>query len=140
MAYPADFADAHRRHWEDAELLFAHERWANADHLYGFSVECGLKAVMRALGMPVEPDGRPERSAHRKHVQDLWSVFRTFVASRSGEWFLHQLPAGEPFRDWSHHDRYASRAHYSRLAVVPHQGAARTVLLMIQRATLDGRL
>ncbi len=46
MTHPAAFADAHRRHWEDAELLFAHERWSNSDQLYGFSAERGLKTVM----------------------------------------------------------------------------------------------
>ena len=51
MPLPADFKDAHSRHWVDAELLFGKSRWANADHLYGFSVECGLKAVMAKLGM-----------------------------------------------------------------------------------------
>ena len=25
MLHEADFADAHRRHWEDAELLYGHE-------------------------------------------------------------------------------------------------------------------
>lgn len=139
MTYPADFADAHRRHWEDAELLLAHERWANADQLYGFSAECGLKAVMRALGMPVEPDGRPEKAEHRKHVQDLWPIFRTFVAGRNGEWYLHQLPAGEPFRDRSHHDRYASGGHFSEPAVAPHQVASRAICKILQRARLDGR-
>ena len=57
MAFPADFRDAHLRHWQDAELLFEHQRWANADQLYGLSAECGLKAVMRALGMPVGRHG-----------------------------------------------------------------------------------
>ena len=33
MPYDADFTDAHRRHWEDAELLHDHERWANADQM-----------------------------------------------------------------------------------------------------------
>ena len=140
MTYPADFADAHRRHWEDAELLLSHDRWANADQLYGFSAECGLKAVMRALGMQIDPDGRPEVAEHRKHVQDLWPIFRTFAAGRNGEWYLLQLPCGEPFRDWSHHDRYASRDRYSKPAIVPHQEAARAVCHMLQRATLDGRL
>ena len=140
MTYPADFADAHRRHWEDAELLLAHDRWANADQLYGFSTECALKVVMRALGMPIDPDGIPEKREHRKHVQDLWPVFRTFVAGRNGEWYLPRLPSGQPFRDWSHHDRYASGAHYSRPAVEPHREAARVVRHMLQRARLDGRL
>ena len=25
MLHEADFADAHRRHWEDAELIYRHE-------------------------------------------------------------------------------------------------------------------
>ena len=41
MPHPADFVDAHHRHRADAELLFEHHRWANADRLYGFSAECG---------------------------------------------------------------------------------------------------
>ncbi len=53
MPHPADFLDAHHRHRADAELLFEHDRWANADRLYGFSAECSLKAVMTTLGMPV---------------------------------------------------------------------------------------
>ena len=91
MTYPADFADAHRRHWEDAELLLAHDRWANADQLYGFSAECGLKAVMRALGMPVDSAGTPQKAAHRKHVQELWPVFQTFAAGHGGRWYLNHL-------------------------------------------------
>ena len=47
MPYPANFVDAHHRHWEDAQLLFRNHRWANADQLYGLCAECGLKAVMR---------------------------------------------------------------------------------------------
>ena len=64
MPHPADFLDAHRRHWCDAELLFNDSRWANADQMYGFSAECGLKAVMKGLGMQVDPVGIPvdERS------------------------------------------------------------------------------
>ena len=74
MPHPVDFVDAHRRHWADAELLFDHDRWANADQLYGFSAECGLKAVMRTLGMPVDTSGIPGPE-HRVHVQELWSIF-----------------------------------------------------------------
>lgn len=85
MPRPADFVDAHRRHWDDAELLFDHARWASADQMYGFSAECGLKAVMKALGMPVDDDtGAPKKRRHWKHVQDLWPVFRTFAQGHGG--------------------------------------------------------
>ena len=68
VTYETDFVDAHHRHWEDAELLFDHCRWGNADQLYGFSAECGLKAVMRSSGMPVDNEGTPE-NRYRKHVE-----------------------------------------------------------------------
>ena len=45
----ADFLDAHQRHWDDAEHLLQAQRWANADHLYGFAAECGLKAVVAGV-------------------------------------------------------------------------------------------
>ena len=59
MTLPADFADVHRRHWEDAELLFMSERLGTADHLYGLNAERGLKAVMERLEVPVAPTGLP---------------------------------------------------------------------------------
>ncbi len=58
MRLPVDFADAHRRHG-GAELLFMSERLGNADHLYGLNAECGLKAVMERLEVPVAPTGLP---------------------------------------------------------------------------------
>ena len=121
-------------------MLFKHQRWANADQLYGFSAECGLKAVMRTLGMPVYPDGRPQQAEHRQHVQKLWPIFQTFAAGHAGQWYMNQLPAGDPFRTWSHHDRYASSIHFSERSTVPHQNAAQDILLMLQRAAQDGRL
>ena len=52
----------------DFQLLFGDSRWANADQMYGFSAECGLKAVMKKLGMQVDvTTGTPAQDAHRKH-------------------------------------------------------------------------
>ena len=133
-AHPADFIDAHRRHWEDAEILFGRHRWANADQLYGFSAECGLKAVMKALGMPVDTTGTPKRWKHRKHVQDLWPIFATFARGRNLARYLALLPTGRPFADWSHHNRYAHRSHFREKHVEPHREAARGIRTMIQRA------
>ena len=135
----ADFTDAHLRHWRDVELLFEHERWANADQLYGFSAECGLKAVMAMLGMPVEESGQPAKPEHRKHVHELWPVFISFVSGRNGGRFLSMLPAGEPFVDWSHHHRYASSRHFGRIRVRPHRHGARGVLALTQQAHQEGR-
>ena len=72
MPHPADFVDAHHRHRADAELLFENDRWANADQLYGFSAECGLKAVMQACGMPVDGATGMPTGKYREHLPKIW--------------------------------------------------------------------
>ena len=96
MADRADFHDAHLRHWQDAELLFEHQRWANADQLYGLSAECGLKAVMLVLKVGVGPKGEL-RTEYRKHVNDLWPKWFTLVGGRNGSRYLRMLPSENPF-------------------------------------------
>lgn len=137
MPHPADFFDAHRRHWEDAELLFEHRRWANSDQLYGFSAECGLKAVMKIWGMSVDEEGKPKDTEYRQHVQDLWKEFVTFPRKREENRTLALLPAGEPFAGWSHHDRYAHRGPFREEEVRRHREAARQIGAMVNRAIED---
>ena len=140
MPRPADFADAHRRHREDADLLFDDARWPNADYLYGLSAECGLKAVMKAPGMQVDSAGMPEERSHRTHVRDLWPAFGAFAWDRGGAHYVDLLPDGEPFADWSHHDRYAHRGRFARQDILPHRDAAREIGRMVGRADRDGAL
>ena len=137
MPYPADFVDAHARHWDDAQILFRHERWASADQLYGFSVECGLKAVMQHLGMPVDETGKPVEREHQEHVPRIWQAFTAFAAGRGGERYLGLLPAGEPFEHWSHHDRYAHRQHFERDGVARHRAAALRIRDLVQSMVED---
>lgn len=131
MTYPEDYVDAHRQHWTDAELLFQGSRWLNADQLYGISAECGLKALMPALHMPVE----------FKHVNVIWPDFAKFAASargRVGARFVRLLPKRTPFANWSINNRYAHSRHFSQVGTVPHQIAARQVRNMMLQAKLDG--
>jgi hypothetical protein len=134
MPFPAHFVDAHHRYWDDARLLFDRERWANADQLYGFSAECGLKAVMQALGMRVDEAGKPREREHQEHVPRIWLVFKNFVAGRDGAQYARLLPEGEPFADWSHHDRYAHRRHFNRENVERHREAAGAIRAMVHLA------
>ena len=137
----ADFADAHRRHLEDADLLFDNDRWANADHLYGLSAECGLKAIMLGLGMDVDAKGTPPREQeHKQHMPGLVPVFRDFAHQRGGGAYLASLPARAPFDDWSIGDRYAHRRHFRSANVAPHRAAACRVGQFVQRARQDGVL
>ena len=105
-------------------MLFLNGRWANADQLYGFSAECGLKTVMQALGMPVDATGTPQAD-YKKHVQDLWPAFPTFVDGRRGARYASLLPSCNPFQNWTHTDRYAHSSHFSRTQVGPHRWGPR---------------
>ena len=129
MTLTADFIDAHERHWEDAELLFECHRWAGADHLYGLSAECGLKALMEASGMKVDETGMPPPD-YRKHVSELWPLVVDFREQDSELW--DKLPDGEPFGDWSHHDRYAHRRSFRSDNVRRHRHAAEEIYRMVK--------
>lgn len=140
MPHPADFIDAHHRHRADAELLFESDRWANADQLYGFSAECGLKAVMQACGMPVDSaTGMPTRE-YREHLPKIWPIFQNFVEAREYAQYLDQLVPGEPFADWSHHDRYAQGGYCGRTDVEAHRNAADAVGTIVESARQNGLL
>ena len=132
-----DYLAAHRRHWRDAELLMDHERLENADQLYGFSAECGLKAVMVALGMKLDDAWRPAERRHRVHVQKLWPEFGRFAADRSAGSYAEALD-GHPFRDWSHHDRYAGDGRVSLAALKGHRQGTRQVRSLVTRAGNEG--
>ena len=137
MPLAADFLDAHCRHWRDAEFLYNDQRLPNADHLYGFSAECGLKAALFACGIKPDPTGNPPQQ-FKVHIQDLWSVFKGTVSGRTGNWFLSKLPQGSPFGNWSHHDRYASGSGIQQGQVDTHRAAAQGIFRMIKRAKQEG--
>ena len=139
MADVADFGNAHRRHWSDAELLFKHHRWANADQLYGFSAECGLKEVMEFLGMKVRNDGTPSDRKYRQHIKKLWPEFQSFIGENKSVNYAKLLQTSNPFADWSHNDRYANGDRFSDNCIQHHRDAARDVLTMVQRVILEGR-
>lgn len=141
MAHPADFPDAHVRHWRDAELLFEAQRWSNADQLYGFSAECGLKAVMEANGMPVDPTtGAPTEGDHREHIKKLWPAFFSFDHPRQTMDLLHLLPESNPFLGWSHHNRYANSKHFDQTIVDPHRDAALDVRRFCTHLLVSGHV
>jgi HEPN domain-containing protein len=134
-----DYRDAAERHRADAELLFAHKRWPNADQLYGLAAECGLKAVMKALGMALRPDGAPRAKTHRVHIDRLWDEFRTFATGRGGADFASRL-GGNPFHDWRIEQRYAPSVEVTRQAAVRHQQGAERVFTVVEMAVMQGRL
>lgn len=136
----ADFLDAHERHWDDAERLSQAQRWANADHLYGLAVECGLKRLMLAFGMPYDAArDRPSQQRDRLHANGIWDRFdsyRSGHAQGSG----YTLPPSNPFDDWDVADRYAHQASFDVARVGGHQAGAQVVRGLIAKAQREGLL
>lgn len=136
---PVDFRDAAERHWEDAEYLSADTRTANADHLYGLSAECALKAVMLALGMAIRPDGAPDDRRHRVHIKQLWNEFISFAHSRSGARYASRLAhVPNPFMDWDVNQRYDHRSGVTLAVAGSHQQGAQMAKQILDSAVLNG--
>ncbi|MDP2609104.1 MULTISPECIES: hypothetical protein [unclassified Oceanobacter] len=135
-----DFLDAHRRHWQDAELLFQHQRWANADHLYGFSAECGLKKLMQAFGMDWDSTrDQPQKPKDRKHADGIWNRYNTYQSGHVyGLGF--ELPDGNPFDNWHASQRYSHRDDIKQSQIISHKSGANNVCQLIKKAQLDGLL
>ena len=136
---PVDFRDAAERHWEDAGYLLAGKRLANADHLFGLSAECALKAVMRALGMTLRPDGAPADITLRVHINQLWNEFITFAHRRSGAHYAAQISGiPNPFANWDVNQRYDHRAGVTPVIAANHQQAAQMAKQVLDNAILNG--
>lgn len=133
-----DFYDAHQRHWEDAELLFNSLRFANADHLYGYAAECGLKSLMIAWNMPVNASGCPTELSDRVHVNKVWDRYETY---RSNHFAAHYiLPSQNPFLNWDVSQRYVHQSNFGETTVAVHQQAARAVQELVTTARRNGIL
>jgi hypothetical protein len=136
----ADFYDAYRRHWEDADRLYAASRLANADQLYGYAAECGLKCLMRQFGMPVDPvDGAPrDKKRDKVHIDGIWNRYEAYRTGAGAAGYA--LPQPNPFDNWSVNGRYAHESNFDRAYVDPHRAGAHTVAALVDKAILEGRL
>lgn len=132
-----DFGSAHDRHHEDAELLENSTRLANADHLYGFAAECGLKALMTQFGMPVDAAGDPKRP-NRVHVDKLWARYSVYVSDPSSS--KYQLGSTNYFDDWRAEDRYAADGYVTQARLERHRDGAAHVRTLVHQARMEGLL
>ena len=138
-----DFLDAHKRHWNDAEYLFEDGRWANADQLYGLSAECGLKRLMVAFGMTVNPStGTPSMREDRVHVMETrhrpntWTRYEVYRTGRNAAAYV--LDQDNPFANWDVFQRYARESEFDQMRVGPHKQGADAIRALVTKATLEG--
>lgn len=136
MPKPADFENAHRRHMDDADTLYARNRFANADHLYGLDAECGLKAVMLERGiLSLDDSGKPKRKRYKRRIDELWPEF---LLADQREWTrdMRRVAERNPFADWSVDDRYANERRFDETTASPHREAAEVVARMVEAAAV----
>lgn len=136
---PTDFRDAADRHFEDAGYVEGDNRSANADHLFGLSAECSLKAVMQGLGMALKPDGVPQQPRHKVHINKLWGEFVAFSQYRSGAKYATLInPRVNPFSDWDVNQRYCHRTDITSDMLTRHKAGAQLTKKVLDAAVLDG--
>ncbi|MDD2761693.1 MAG: hypothetical protein PHH11_15555 [Methylomonas sp.] len=134
-----DFLDAHQRYWDDAERLYAANRWANADHLYGLSAECGLKGLTERLKGTNLARNEFLHIMEPKKPSNAWDIFETFRAGHHlGSKFA--MPTLNPFTNWDVSQRYAHQSHFNPALVDPHREGAKMVSEFIKVADKEGLL
>lgn len=131
-----DFRDASDRHFEDAVLLEAQARPHNADHLFGLSAECSLKAAMVGIGQPVGTDGAP--IGYKNHIDALWAKFQSFSSGLLDAKYLVYVPPTNPFASWQTEQRYWGRTTFGAPNLATHRVAAHECRLLVQELNLDG--
>ncbi len=144
-----DFQASAKRHFNDAILLEANNRLANAGQLYGFCAECGIKTLLISLGYSsLDTEGSPIRNPTpgepkiRKHINELAAIMieiDSYASMRSGAKYLALIPSVISFSDWSVDHRY-----YDPQQIPPSlpawKKAATEMMKMMNEAFIDGVL
>jgi len=133
-----DYYNAFQRHWKDAENLYAASRLPNADQLYAYSAECGLKCLMQQFGMSVDPSSGMPPSEDRVHADKIWDRYATYTTGKGAA--RHALPPTNPFDDWHMSLRYVHDSNFNKSMVDKHKSGAETVRILIDKAILEGIL
>jgi hypothetical protein len=136
-----DYKGAARRHFKDAELLRLQGRSENAGQLYGFNAECGLKAILVALGAKVSPDGDisfPYRQHVSTLINDLSLALTTLPNARAASPYAAHLINLQDFQDWNVDHRYWNTSFVPVSSLPKWQKAAQDIEAMLDAATSDG--
>ncbi|MBF0110353.1 MAG: hypothetical protein HQL76_14375 [Magnetococcales bacterium] len=102
---PAKYAEAAKRHWQDAEILFLRDRKANADQLYGLAAECAIKALLVSPMLLGSPDLDRKFKIHM-NGNNLWIGFQALAKGRGKHFSL--LDENCPYNNWFIDQRYCA--------------------------------
>jgi hypothetical protein len=138
-----DYVAAARRHYEDACVLGADGRKANAGQLFGFAMECGLKALLIACGVTPDIDGSvPDRRRFRQHMPELTVRISTLGQlipdGPKAQIYLAKVSSRANFQDWSVDHRYWREADVPLSSLPAWESAAKELNGMLDQAKTDG--
>lgn len=103
------------------------------------AVECGLKRLMIAFGMPIAIDGGPAQHSDRVHADQAWDRYESY---RSGHvaGASYGLPANNAFLDWHVSQRYANQSNFDQARATAHRTGAEAVYKLVIKALVEGLL
>jgi hypothetical protein len=134
MPVPEDFANSSDRYWIDADTLFNNGRLATADHLFGVSAECALKAIMVRLSGQATLDKR-----FKIHLPNIWEEFIAYIPISGTHPYSSNLTSN-PFSGWDVGDRYGNENQFTPARVNSVREASKQARKVLEQARLDGVL
>ncbi|MFJ6420460.1 hypothetical protein [Streptomyces hydrogenans] len=148
------FAHAALRHYEDAVLLHDGARLPNADHHFGFAVECALKSLLlrfAVISMGTKPNGKPAskpwstdpttgKVQEHGHLPELATDVSLLMHGRSASGLTTAIAGLSAFATWSVHDRYLDGSDVAEADVRQRRTVAENILALHDHALLTGRL
>jgi hypothetical protein len=150
---PVNYVESAKRHFRDARLLSVNGRNANAGQLFGFCVECGLKALLLACGVNADADGgipgavsaRAAGTRHdkfRKHMPMLGdaiiSMGTLIPDGPRSTHYMAGLPSLGELSNWNVEHRYYADEFIPVGSLPNWELAAKEVIAMLENAILDG--
>lgn len=139
-----NYIQAAERQFDAAKLLHgtdAPKHHVVAGHIVGLAAECGLKALLGAVGhLDTQTGGvlGGRRDPHYCHIEQVWPLVQFTLTGRNGSRIVSRLPAGHPFSNYSVDQRYADKSDIPDVDFPKWMDACEAVLDTLQWAKLDG--
>lgn len=142
-----DYISSARRHLKDAHILLAEQRQANAGQLLGFSVECGLKALLLACGIKKDDDGGISATKNRHHSfrahmpmlnNKIVSLGHLIPDGPRSSHYYAMLSNINALADWSIDHRYFKESNMPLTSLSNWELAALEIDEMLDQAICDG--
>lgn len=140
---PVDYVASARRHLKDAHILMHAGRLANAGQLLGFTIECGLKALLIACGIASDSDGGVTHgSRFRQHLPILNNRIvlegHLIPDGAQSAHYRAMIPNVSALSDWLVDHRYFRESALPLTSLPQWELAALEMNDMLDQAIIDG--